>query len=181
MLLWLGYINLALAGFNPDSGLSSRRWARAAGIDLVEDRRCRPLDAIRRESRPVGGFRIHRVRNFSILRRRRRRRFVDRLHRLVFLQAARESYVQVGLAHALKGVRVADVMTRDCPTVDGWLNVQNFVEQELLRTGRRCFVVVDNGEVTGLVTPHEIKQIDRAKWPFTTLHDIMRPLDDLLR
>ena len=31
------------------------------------------------------------------------------------LQAARESCVQVGLAHALKGVRVADVMTRDCP------------------------------------------------------------------
>ena len=94
------------------------------------------------------------------------------------LQAARESYVQVGLAHALKGVRVADVMTRDCPTVDGWLNVQNFVEQELLRTGRRCFIVVDKGEITGLVTPHEIKQIDRAKWPFMTLHDIMRPLED---
>jgi CBS domain-containing protein len=95
------------------------------------------------------------------------------------LQAARESYVQVGLTHALKGVRVADVMTRDCPTVDGWLNVQNFVEQELLRTGQRCFIVLDKGEITGLVTPHEIKQIDRAKWPFTTLHDIMRPLEDL--
>ena len=95
------------------------------------------------------------------------------------LQAARESYVQVGLAHALKGVRVADVMTQDCPTVDGWLNVQNFVEHELLRTGQRCFIVVDKGEITGLVTPHEVKQVDRAKWPFTTLHDIMRPLEDL--
>jgi hypothetical protein len=66
----------------------------------------------------------------------------------VLLQAARESYGQVGLAHALKDVRVADVMTRDCPKVDGWLNVQNFVEQELLRTGRRCFMVVDKGEIT---------------------------------
>jgi hypothetical protein len=70
------------------------------------------------------------------------------------LQAARESYVQVGLAHALKGVRVADVMTRDCPTVEGWLNIENFVERELLRTGRRCFIVVDQkGEIAGLVTP----------------------------
>ena len=51
------------------------------------------------------------------------------------LQAARESYVQVGIAHALEGVRVGDLMTRDCPTVDGWMNVQNFVEHELLRTG----------------------------------------------
>ena len=31
----------------------------------------------------------------------------------------------------------------------------------------------------GLVTPHEVKNIDRAKWPFTILHDIMRPLEDL--
>jgi len=30
-----------------------------------------------------------------------------------------------------------------------------------------------------LVTPHAVKQIDRAKWPYMTLHDIMRPLDDL--
>jgi predicted transcriptional regulator len=83
------------------------------------------------------------------------------------------------LAHALEGVRVADVMTRDCPTVDGWLNLQNFVEHELLRSGRRCFMVVEKGEVAGLVTPHEIKQIDRAKWPYMTLHDVMRPLEDL--
>ena len=59
------------------------------------------------------------------------------------------------------------------------LNVQNFVDHELLRTGRRCFIVVDKGEVTGMVTPHEIKQIDRAKWPSLTMHDIMRPLGDL--
>jgi hypothetical protein len=30
-----------------------------------------------------------------------------------------------------------------------------------------------------LVTPQEIKQIDRARWPFTTLRDIMRPLEDM--
>ena len=95
------------------------------------------------------------------------------------LQAARESYVQVGLAHALEGVRVADIMTKDCPQVDGSLNVQSFVEQELLRTGQRCFIVVDKGEVAGLITPQEIKHIDRAKWPVMTLHDIMRPMADL--
>ncbi len=70
-------------------------------------------------------------------------------------------------------------MSRDCPTVDGWMNVQNFVEQELLRTGKRCFMVADEGEITGLLTPHEVKEIPRAQWPFKTLHDIMRPLEDL--
>jgi CBS domain-containing protein len=38
---------------------------------------------------------------------------------------------------------------------------------------------MDKGELVGLVTPHEVKEIDRAKWPFKTLHDIMRPLADL--
>ncbi len=53
------------------------------------------------------------------------------------------------------------------------------MEQELLRTGKRCFIVVDKGEMTGLVTPHEIKEIDKAKWPFTTLDDVMRPLAEV--
>src|SRR6202012_4871992 len=82
----------------------------------------------------------------------------------VLLQASPGSYAQAGLAHALKDARVADVMTRDCPTVDGWLNLQNFVDQQLLHTARRCFIVVDkNGQIAGLVTPNEIKGIDRAK------------------
>jgi len=95
------------------------------------------------------------------------------------LQAARESYLRVGLAGALSGVSVANIMTRDCATADAWLNLQNFVESELLPTGRRCFVVMENGTVAGLVTPHEIKHVERAKWPYTTLRDVMRPIEDV--
>ena len=95
------------------------------------------------------------------------------------LQAARESDMQVSLSEALKDVHAADVMTRDCPTVDGSVNVRNFVQDELLRTGQRCFIVAEKGQVTGMVTPHEVKQVDRAKWPITTIHEIMRPLKDL--
>ena len=95
------------------------------------------------------------------------------------LQAAGASYATVALSARLKDVRVSDVMDKDCTTVDGYLNVQNFVEEYLLKTGRRCYVVAENGHVEGLVTPHEIKALERQRWPFTTLHDIMRPLDQL--
>jgi predicted transcriptional regulator len=95
------------------------------------------------------------------------------------LQAAKESYLQVGLAEALNGVRVSELMTRDCPTVDGGMSVQHFVEEQLLHTGQRCFIVTENGAVAGLITPHEVKQLDRANWPSMALHDIMRPLRDL--
>ena len=50
------------------------------------------------------------------------------------LQAARESYAQIGIMHALKGVRAADVMMRDCPTVDGQSTVQHFVVLSYLQT-----------------------------------------------
>ena len=70
-------------------------------------------------------------------------------------------------------------MTHDCVAVDGNLNVQTFVEEHLLRTGRRCFVVEQNGEIIGLVTPHEIKHLERSRWPYMTLYDVMRPLDQV--
>ena len=95
------------------------------------------------------------------------------------LQAASESYRQISLKRAIEGVTVGDVMTPDCPTVNGDLDLQHFVEEELLRTGRRCFVVLESGAVAGLVTPQEVKQVERGRWPFTALHDIMRPLDQI--
>ena len=56
---------------------------------------------------------------------------------------------------------------------------QNFVEEKLLRTGDRCFVVLNGSNLAGIVTPHEVKTLDRARWPYTTVFDIMRPLADL--
>jgi Zn-dependent protease/predicted transcriptional regulator len=179
MLQWLGYINLTLAAFNmiPGYPLDGGRVLRA----LIWWKTGNPDRSTRLAARVgqvvafvfialgivrffggagIGGLWIAFIGWF-------------------LLQASRESYAQVGLVHALEGVRVADVMTRDCPTVDGWLNVQNFVEQKLLTGGQRCFVVVEKGEMTGLVTPNEIMPIDRAKWPFITLHEVMRPLEEI--
>jgi CBS domain-containing protein len=74
---------------------------------------------------------------------------------------------------------VKDLMSRDCISVDSRSNVQSFVEEHLLRSGRRCFVVERDGETVGLVTPHEVKGVARNKWPYTTMEEVMRPLDQL--
>jgi Zn-dependent protease/CBS domain-containing protein len=179
MLLWLGYINLTLAAFNlvPGYPLDGGRvlraliWWKTGDADRSTQLAAKVGQIVGLGFIALGIFRFFEGAGVGGL-------WIAFIGWFL-LQAARESYLQVGLAHALAGVRVSDVMTRDCPTVDGWLNVQNFVEQHLLRTGRRCFFVMDKGELVGLVTPHEVKEIDRAKWPFKTLHDIMRPLADL--
>src|SRR5581483_10060764 len=35
-----------------------------------------------------------------------------------------------------------------------------------------AFIVVDSSEIAGLLTPHEVKEIEGAKWPLNTLHDV---------
>lgn len=179
MLLWLGYINLSLAAFNliPGYPLDGGRVLRAIIWWRTGDEDRSTRLAARIGQAVAFGFIALGILGY----------FGGALFGGLWiafigwflLQAARESYEQVGLTHALKGVRVADVMTQDCSTIEGSMSVQDFVEEKLLRTGQRCFMVVDKGEVAGLVTPHEVKQLDRAKWPFTTIHEIMRPLRDL--
>lgn len=179
ILLWLGYINIALAVFNliPGYPLDGGRvlraiiWWKTGDADRSTKAAAKTGQVVAFGFIAIGIFRFFGGAGIGGL-------WIAFIGWFL-LQAARESYVHVGLAHALEGVRVADVMARDCPTVDGWLNVQNFVDQELLRTGRRCFVVVEQGEITGLVTPHEVKDLDRGRWPYVTLHDIMRPLEEM--
>jgi predicted transcriptional regulator len=90
-------------------------------------------------------------------------------------QAAAESYFQVASVPFLTGRHVADLMSSDCPTVDGHLDVQHFVDDEMLRTGKRCFLVEENGAFAGLITPNEIKHVERNLWPSTILRSVMLP------
>jgi Zn-dependent protease/CBS domain-containing protein len=92
------------------------------------------------------------------------------------LAASRASYAQIAITEGLSAARVADVMSRDCPIVDGRFNLQTFVDEHLLRTGQRCFAVTENGAVEGLITAREVSNVERARWPFTTVDDVMQPL-----
>ena len=93
------------------------------------------------------------------------------------LSASRESYAQMMITEGLRGLRVKDVMSGDYTTVDAHLNLQTFAEEHLMRSGRRFFVVTINDRPEGIITPHEIHEVPRARWPFTTIGDVMRPLD----
>ncbi|HKP83011.1 MAG TPA: site-2 protease family protein [Pyrinomonadaceae bacterium] len=95
------------------------------------------------------------------------------------LDAARASGAQVEITERLTGIRVGDVMAQQFATVDSNSNLQTFVHEHLLPTGHRCFVVLEQGRPAGIITMHEVKAIDRARWPYTTIGDVMRPLEGL--
>jgi CBS domain-containing protein len=178
MLSWLGYINLSLAAFNmvPGYPLDGGRILRAA-IWWKTGNLERSTLIAGRVGQAVGVFFI----TMGIIQ------FFGGagLNGLwiafigwFLLQAARETYMQTGIDRAFAGVTVANIMSHDCPVIDGNTNIQHFVNDWLLHTGNRCFMIMNkDGALAGLVTPEDVKSIDRQRWPFTTLYDIVRPLD----
>lgn len=65
------------------------------------------------------------------------------------------------------------------PTVEGRLSLQDFVDEYLLRYGRRSYVVVRDDQIIGLITPNEVTGVDRERWSQTSVQSAMRPLGQL--
>ena len=95
------------------------------------------------------------------------------------LNAAGAAYAQTEVVAGLQGLRVRDIMADDCLRIDARMSLQTFADNYLLRTGQRCFVVEDNGLVVGLITPADLKYVDRGRWNQTTVEAVMRPLKHL--
>ncbi len=97
-----------------------------------------------------------------------------------FLQnAAGASYRQMALQSMLRGHKVREIMTRDCPSVAPSLTVEQLVHDYVLGTGRRCFPVVQNGRVLGLATVHDLRQVPRDSWPSKSIGEVMTPFERL--
>ena len=180
MLVWLGYINVVLAIFNmiPGFPLDGGRVLRAALWWATGNANRATRIASRVGQIVAFGFIIWGVVQFFggagfgglwIA-------FIG----WFLLEAARSSYAQVAMSELLKGVRVRDVMDQHSPVVDSRVNIQNLVDEYLLRTGRRCFVVAENDRVVGLITAHQVKEIPKVRWPYTVVGDVMVSIEDVL-
>lgn len=179
MLMWLGYINIMLAIFNmvPGFPLDGGRVLRAIVWWITGDAKRATGIAMRIGQLVAFGFIV-----FGVLRFFAGAGFGGLWIAFIgwfLLTASRENQVQVAITEGLSGVSVADVMTPDYPTVDAHSNLQTFVEEHLVRTGRRCFVATLNGHPEGIIAPNEVSKVERNRWPYTTVADVMRPLDQV--
>jgi len=59
------------------------------------------------------------------------------------------------------------------------LSLRDFVDEYLLHSASRCFLVVQDKHVIGLITPNEARQVSRESWPQTSVQSVMRPLSQL--
>lgn len=179
MLVWLGYINFGLAIFNmlPGFPMDGGRVFRAIVWWLTGS-----AQKATRIATLTGQFVAFALIIFGIFRFFSGAGFSGLWMAFIgwfLLNSAKAAYVQQELTERLRGVRVGDLMTRDCTVVDGNVNLQTFANDYLLPTGRRCFLIVEKGDVIGLITSKEVKDIAQARWPYTTVYDVMRPLEQL--
>lgn len=179
VLLWLGYINLALAAFNmiPGYPLDGGRVMRAIvwWITHNADKSTRIASQVGQVVAFLfilyGVFRFFVGANFGGLWMA----FIG----WFLLDAARSSYLQVSVASGLRDRHVADIMERDCPAVPGYLSLRDFVDVHLLHSHSACFLVTQDHHAVGLITAVEAKKVSRDQWEQTSLQSIMRPLNSL--
>ncbi|HET7083073.1 MAG TPA: site-2 protease family protein [Candidatus Limnocylindria bacterium] len=98
-----------------------------------------------------------------------------------FLSNAAESTIaQVGVEHALKGIKVSEVMESDPPSITPNESVADLVNERLIRGEHRSFLVRhDDGGLAGIVTLSDVRRMPRDNWEAARVTDIMTRYADL--
>jgi Zn-dependent protease len=95
------------------------------------------------------------------------------------LNAAQESVAQVAIRQALAGLSAADVMSKEVPTIPGHITLEEY-SAEVLRTGRRCHLVVNDDRLVGMMNVHTLNSVPRNEWAHNAVQAAMIPRDKIL-
>jgi Zn-dependent protease/CBS domain-containing protein len=173
LLVWLGYINLGLAAFNmiPGFPLDGGRVLHAILWWAMDD-----AERSTRAAAFVGQIIAVLFIGFGILRFFQGAGLGGLWIAFIgwfLLQAAGASYMQVRARTLLHGLQVRDVISTDYESVDPNVSLQEFVHKRLLPSGRRCFLVMQESRLLGLITLREVRAVDAQAWPHTSVGEVM--------
>ena len=97
-----------------------------------------------------------------------------------FLDNAASAQVQQLMFQGLlAGHRVSQAMSTHCAAVPADLTLQQLVDEHILGSGQRCFLVNRGDSTVGLMTLHRIKEVPRGQWATTSAAQVMLPLEQL--
>jgi Zn-dependent protease/CBS domain-containing protein len=87
--------------------------------------------------------------------------------------AAESTRQQQALTDDLRGVSVAQVMDPRPATAEPSMSVHEFVFDHVVRRGERALLVVQAGQLLGIVTITDAKQVPQEQWAATPVRRIM--------
>jgi Zn-dependent protease len=95
------------------------------------------------------------------------------------LNAAQESISQAAIRETLSGLRAADVMSQEVPTIGRAMSLEEY-GAEVLRTGRRCHLVITDDRLVGMMNVHTLNSVPRDEWAHNSVQSVMIPRERIL-
>ena len=95
---------------------------------------------------------------------------------LISAEASRRGYA---LDQLVGNLTAADIMQTDVPTISADTCIQDWVDQNVLLTGQRAFLVKKGVRIIGLVTLSDAAKLPREQWRAIPVHEIMTPVERL--
>lgn len=88
-------------------------------------------------------------------------------------QAADEGYRQTLLHRTLSSVRIRNIMVSPAISVNDNMTIDHIVNNFFFRYRFNSFPVVSGEELAGIISIHDIKVVEKEKWPYTIVRDVM--------
>lgn len=95
------------------------------------------------------------------------------------LNAAQETVAQAAIRETLAGLRAADVMSQEVPTIGRAISLEEY-GAEVLRTGRRCHLVITDDRLVGMMNVHTLNSVPRDEWAHNSVQAVMIPREKIL-
>ena len=95
------------------------------------------------------------------------------------LNAAQASVAQMTIRETLTGLRAADVMSQEVPTIPANMNLEEY-SGEVLRTGRRVHIVTMDDRLVGLMNVAALNLIPRDEWNMNSVQAVMVQRENIL-
>jgi Zn-dependent protease len=93
----------------------------------------------------------------------------------LYLQsAARDSIAQLAICETLAGLRASDVMNNEVPIINRNTSLEEY-SAEVLRTGRRCHLVVTEDRLVGMMNVQALNSVSRHEWNSNSVQAVMFP------
>jgi Zn-dependent protease/predicted transcriptional regulator len=88
--------------------------------------------------------------------------------------AARDSVAQLAVRETLAGLRASDVMNNEVPIINRNTSLKEY-SAEVLRTGRRCHLVVTEDRLVGMMNVQALNSVPRDEWTTNSVQAVMIP------
>lgn len=98
-----------------------------------------------------------------------------------FLQsAAAKSYHKVVVQDILEDIPVRRMMYSKVPIVSGNISVDTLIDNYLMKSDNRAFIVYDDDKMVGLVTIDDVRKVSPQSRKLTIVRDVMTPSEKMI-